>query len=395
MSALITTIGITATVTTRLSLDVSGREIEIADAELLARSAVEHALAVTVKDERWRQTFQHGVAGTSFELEAGSYSWTFSDPVDGDLSDNADDPVVILGSATAGDAVRSYETIFSPNLTLRSLRYTLHADGRIKVLANATLTTTGARVSTNKKLHLDSGSALDGDAECGSTSSPERVTGTLIEDARPKRAARQDLFDRYVAIATELPFAGDLQKQVLTPTVNTYGSGLNPDGVYYIRTGGASVLIKACRIEGTLVIDAGSGTVKVEDAAFIECHRTGYPTLLVRGDLKLDLESSSRQLIEAEWSTNFNPSGAAYISAVDADTLDAYPNEIRGLVHVIGDLTMFRSTRVVGVVLVEERVDCSASSEIELIYAWPGEGSNPPWGYTTRGLDQWRRVVEQ
>jgi cytoskeletal protein CcmA (bactofilin family) len=199
-----------------------------------------------------------------------------------------------------------------------------------------------------------------------------------------------------VAMATEIPFSGDFNGHVLTPEVNTYGGGFDPDGLYYLNTGGVGLAIQGTRIHGTLIVDAGAAKVTVNDAAFLHNYRADYPVLVVNGEVDLALASGDYSLDESTWSTNFNPSGAPYEGAINADQLDTYPNEVRGLVHATLALRLKQSARVEGVVLCGGNMCVEGDNEI--IHT-SDLSDNPPPGYREPPVmkisqGSWRRVVD-
>jgi len=58
--------------------------------------------------------------------------------------------------------------------------------------------------------------------------------------------------------------------------------------------------------------------------------------------------------------------------------VDTYPNEVRGLVHVTGTLTMQQTARVRGAVICESAVTCGGTNQI---VHNPDLYENPPEGY--------------
>jgi hypothetical protein len=180
----------------------------------------------------------------------------------------------------------------------------------------------------------------------------------------------------------QLPYSGSFDKDVLTPLCNTYGGGTAPDGLYYIDTLGNDLTIKGTRIHGTLVVDAVGKRVILDDAVFLRNYQADYPVLIVNGDLEVKHKSASKPLSESAWGTNFNPPGAPYQGGTDADQLDTYPNEVRGLVHATGNLKMDQTACVRGVVLCGGGVVCK--NDHELVHD-PSIAANPPDGYGTEG----------
>ena len=126
----------------------------------------------------------------------------------------------------------------------------------------------------------------------------------------------------------------------------------------------------------------------------MESYRADMPTLIVDGDLELDYSSQSN-LSESAADTNFNPSGAAYEGQSDSDKADSYPSEIRGLVHVRGDLELDATALVRGTILCEGAAQCNGTNEI---VHDPDLADRQIQGYTTGDgqlkCESWARVTD-
>ena len=193
----------------------------------------------------------------------------------------------------------------------------------------------------------------------------------------PRTMPGTDVLNRYRDLATQIPYSGDISSQVLSPGENPWGAA-NEDGLYYIHTQNNDIEIRGCRIHGTLFVRCPGKKVVLRDAVFIEPYRAEYPALIVDGEVELRLKSEGMELSEAAWGRNFNPSGSPYQDETDLDTLDSYPNEVRGLVHVFGPLGAWETTRIKGVVLCDSKITIEDPTHIIYdsdIY------ENPPLGY--------------
>ena len=129
---------------------------------------------------------------------------------------------------------------------------------------------------------------------------------------------------------------------------------------------------------------------------FMETYRPDFPVLLVEGNVSIRLKSVAGPLSEATCGTNFNPAGAPYSGVTDTDKTDQYPNEIRGLIHVKGSLTLWETTRMVGVVICEGILSCQGTNTT--VYD-AGLYASPPQGYTcVEGMKvspgSWKQVVD-
>jgi hypothetical protein len=108
-------------------------------------------------------------------------------------------------------------------------------------------------------------------------------------------------------------------------------------------------------------------------------YRTNYPVLIVRGNLEVKILSCTTLLDEWDLYKNFNPWGVPYEGYYDTDYYDTYPNEICGLVHVIGNTHLKLTSCIKGALLCTGTATCTDASRIihdgSLV-------SNPPQGYT-------------
>lgn len=112
VSTVLAVIGLSAVAVSR----VQTRQITQAgnwnDAQILAFSGIEHALAKMNADGNWRNTYN----GTSTQqtLGGGSITWSVSDAQDGNLIDDPTDQATLSVSATAGGATYSLKVALNP-----------------------------------------------------------------------------------------------------------------------------------------------------------------------------------------------------------------------------------------------------------------------------------------
>ena len=225
---------------------------------------------------------------------------------------------------------------------------------------------------------LDNGGAIYGDVEAASVVRAGTITGTLTVPAGSKHTPADQAIADYIAKATTLPKTSSLDKRVLSPSFNPFGSP-NADGIYYMNTLGSDLTITNSRIQGTLIVRTGGGTVILDSAVFLHPARWYNPVLIVVGNAVIKCYSGSYSLSEWLCGTNFNPAGAPYQGTWDADIYDVYPNEIQGLVHIQGSLRLQNTARIVGVVICQGTVTCEEQNTI--VYD-PDLAAHPPEGYT-------------
>ncbi len=379
---LVTVIGVTAVMAARLQHHAASDAAEIVEARLHARSAVNLALHLISKDSDWRTTYGNSNWPEDEPIADGTLTIEVLDPVDGNVPVGNADPLVVTGIGMQGDAVQRLEVTLDPDdPPMAALGTCLHCPNQLDILPGKTLTVIGAPASTNA--NFDNDGVLYGDVDANTMSGSGTVTGSANVPAPPKSLPPASVFTQYVALATTIPYSGNIDTMVLAPGVNEYGGGLDPDGCYHIATGGNDLTIKGSRIHGTLVIDAGTKTVTVDNQVLMQSYRTNYPVLIVKGDLVLTYTSTGgaakKYLREIDWGHNFNPSGAPYDDETDSDQFDIYPSEIEGLVHATRVVTLKSTSHVRGAVLGEFTVNVE---EHPTITHDPALLSEPPLGYT-------------
>ena len=394
-SLLVTLIGLAALSAARLQTRMVQRAKDYAKARSGAVSAVELGLLFVAQDPKWRDGWPSGVWLSDKQLGDGTFTLEGIDPQDGDLTDSPYEPLVLTGIGSKGIARHKTQVTLVPVIEpLEALNTCLHASGDVQVKGGKRLTVVGAPVSTNGV--LDNDELIDGDAEAGSIDSVNTITGTLTVPAPAKPMPDAGVFADYAARATTIVGITQIDKKVLTPTSNPWGPA-DPNGLYFIDTGGSDITIKDSRIHGTLAIRTGSNKkVVIDNAVFMQNYRSDHPVLIVDGNLEIKHNSCDYSLSEVSCSTNFNPVGAPYDGESDDDMLDAYPNEIRGLIHATGYVHLYDSARIVGAIICEDEARVEGTNTI--IHN-PGLYASPPEGYTfvermKISPGSWKQVVD-
>jgi cytoskeletal protein CcmA (bactofilin family) len=393
-SLLITIIGLASLAAVRLEMQTARLTRDGAEARACAVSAIELGLLYVKQDSNWRTTRPNGVWVQDQPLGAGRVTLEGIDPKDNLLGNSVYEPLVLTGIGTKGLARHKAQvTLVAVVKPLEGLSTCLHAGGNIQVKAGKRITVIGGSVSTNGQ--LDNDGTIDGNAEALSLSHSGTVTGTLTVPAPLKHMPDLAVMTDYIDRATPMTLSGTIDKAVLAPGCNSLGP-TDPNGLYCITTNGADLTIRNTRVYGTLIVRTGGKTLTLDSAVFFENYRSDFPTLLVDGNLLIKYTSASTTLAEATNAVNYNPLGAPYGGVTDSDTLDTYPNELRGLVHVRGNLNLQQTARVIGTIICEGAVVCE---EANTITRDAGLYTSPPKGYTYVERMQisphsWKQVVD-
>ncbi len=390
IAMILTILGLAAISVGRINTRIAVDAQDWSEAQLLAYSAVAHALTQIDNTSNWRTSLDGTTVSKTFGR--GSFEWSLSDQTDGDLDDDETDPVTILARGTVNNA--AYNLSMTAEIdggALDILATTLSSSGDIILGVSAKLTLTDGPLSGNQSI-TNSGQIF-GDVEADTVSGGGPYNGGVIEPAPPKAMPDPNIFSLYVAKATPITYTATMEEIVISPATTPDGV-TNADGVYYIDTGGGDLTIRNIRLLGTLVIQCGGGKVTIDDANLMQTNRPDYPVLLIDGDL--DTTLSEGVLGEKITKVNYNPPGTKYNGQQDMDELDNYPNQIAGLVHVTGDVLLTKFTDIIGTVICEGGTTITGN-KVNITHD-PNIYLNPPEGYAEQigdpVVDTWKRVIE-
>jgi len=362
-------------------------------ARMLAFSGAEHAIGRINADPDWRTTYNG--ATVQQDCGEGAFSWEVVDPADGDLTDDPAEAAEILATGVFGEVSHTLKLELAP---VGGLIHAVLADGEIEVGKSKTVTISGAPLASNSKLTVGNKGTLNSDVLANEIKllGQGTINGTVTTPLRwPAPMPSSDLFNTYKATATEIPQRASIEKTLLSPTDNPYGP-TNPNGLYYINVGSSELIIRECRIYGTLLVEVTTGRVRIGDKVLMESFRSDYPTLIVTGNLDIEMESGVNVLNEADDAeTNLNPPGSPFEGVSDSDTSDDYPNEIRGLVHTTREVTTLKNTSTIrGGLICEGQLMFGGDARVIFDTSLP---DNPPMGYGGPGQvfpGRWGRKVD-
>jgi hypothetical protein len=375
---LVMTIGLTSLLAARGQGRYAADEKDLVRARFIAQSGIELQMLAIGKDHAWRSSYGEGLWAANQPLDGGFVSLYGSDPYDADPSSGGFDPIVLSASARYGAARYMLSVqLIAPAQPLELLSTGVHATGPIQVKSGTT-TVIGGPLSTNGNARIDG--TLEGDLHAATRSGSGTVTGTSTVPAPAKPSPPSTVVNDYIALSTALPSSPTLERVVLSPASNPYGAA-NANGVYRLVSA-TDVTVRNLRVHGTLIIRAIGKKVILENSVFLQSYRADYPALLIEAkDIQFNQDASAR-LSENALNTNFNPAGTPYNGVADTDQLDLYPCEIRGFVHVIGDLETTMPFRLRGVLFCSGTIKTSDTAEF---IRDPRLYVNPPVGYIEPG----------
>lgn len=117
-SLIVATIGISALMAARVQRRAVVITADMTQARENARVAIDRALwDIKVNPSSWRSSLAGG-SYSSGTLGGGTLSLTAVDPVDGNLTNNNTDPVVLTGTGNVGQATYILEVTLNPDGTI-------------------------------------------------------------------------------------------------------------------------------------------------------------------------------------------------------------------------------------------------------------------------------------
>ncbi len=394
-------IGLSALMAVRIERRGAEGSNDLAAARFYAQSAIEIGFAHINEDPNWRTTYANGVWKADQPIGTGTYTLQGIDPIDGDLSNNETDPLVLTGTGVSGQATHKMQVGLQAQIPgLSCLEVALHAGVGIQCEDSSTLQSNQIISANDWFENLGSNVNVYADVEAVNSikGAGGIFHGSTTTGITPRSMPDSTVFDYYVANGTAIPYSsipsGQMEKVVLSPTNNPYGAGLNAEGIYVVNCAGNDLTIKDCRIEGTLVL-MNLGNFWIQSAVHIAPAVVNYPSLMIQGSPLILIELSPSPLSEAAISTNLNPPSAPYQGVWDTDAVDSYPTRIEGLVYVSQDATLDTST-FEGVVVVGNKITTRDSPTFNYRDTFL---NNPPPGFegplrmvTTPG--SWKRAVD-
>lgn len=358
---------------------------------IAARSVIELGINMVVRNNDWRKHLTSGEWFTARDFDGVQVTLTGVD-ADGDFTDNDRDPVVLTATAICDQAKYGLTVDMAARTDpIEALSSGMHAAGGIRVNSSSGIALSGGPLSCNGKLQNDG--AVAGDAEAGAYTGNGGCSGTITTpiDARPVPAS--SILAPYIARATSLGSISTIEERVLTPTQNPFGN-TNDDGIYYVNTGGANLRIRNSRIEGTLIVELGGGTLTLDEYVSMAPAARNMPALLVVGNTTMQTRSGTFY-----FSPNYQTPSRGYATNILLQILSlpftvAYESKVSGLVYVSGNLTTGNYPVLNGSVLVTGNIDLKGvvtMTHDDTIVQAPPEGFTQVQMQVATGT--WRRVA--
>ena len=149
-----------------------------------------------------------------------------------------------------------------------------------------------------------------------------------------------------------------IDQVLLSPNNNPYGEETNPEGIYVIDMQSQRLVVRNCRVYGTLVILNPDSASEVGDGSALSMSPAvaHYPVLIIAGDA-CQINPGSVALVESAVQVNLNPPDAPYESVgSDTDLDDTFPTSFRGLIYGSHKLNL-RNVSVEGAIISGHDID--------------------------------------
>ncbi|QDU37526.1 hypothetical protein Mal4_18400 [Maioricimonas rarisocia] len=393
-ATIVAVIALTGLHVARLYLKAATAENERLQAQALASSAIEHALAEFNTNPTWETDYGFNIEYPSpaVAVGGGTFSWKLIDAGNGSKT--------VQGIGRVGDAVCTYAVDLGSSSGPNYLSYGLLSGGDLWVgnfTTTESLAVNGADICSNAT--VENWGSITGNVEAQVIDN-NGGTGT-ISGTQTAPASVQPLpdpttvFDWYVSNGTTISngplddgLGGlSLSNCLLSPFNNPFGTA-NSDGIYVINAAGKPLSIRRCRIVGTLVVLNATWGVAIREDINWEPAYPNYPAILVEGDLEIRIHDQN--LTEASAGTNFNPLLTPYQGSTDLLQNDSYPSRLAGVIYCSGDMLVdgknaSYSPKIQGAVIVGGWCLIDKTAQISIDYddtaaitPPPGFGSGDP-----------------
>lgn len=107
-------LGLSALMIQRIQRKADQQAAHVVEARLYADAALRIGMMRIEDDPNWRYSFSNGVWEADVVIGDGTYTLEGLDPSDGDISDNATDPLVLIGHGKKGTAIQKVQITLLP-----------------------------------------------------------------------------------------------------------------------------------------------------------------------------------------------------------------------------------------------------------------------------------------
>jgi len=168
-----------------------------------------------------------------------------------------------------------------------------------------------------------------------------------------------------------------IENILLSATSNPFGSQtVSENGLYSISVPGERLLIRDCRINGTIVV-TDSTKIEIGNAISWEPVGRNFPAIISTD--AIDDLTTNVSLIESNIGVNLNPATSPYNGTSNADASDTYPGTIKGAIVSDRNILLNGVSALTGPVMSNQKITVKAD---DLSINFPSDMIvNPPPGF--------------
>ncbi|WP_166830993.1 hypothetical protein [Thalassoroseus pseudoceratinae] len=288
----------TGIVLTRVERQNTRRQHDMIHAKRYAHTAIELGLDRILQNPNWRTQYPNGVWETMSFAESGEIVIEGIDPADDRLDDNSTESIKMTGTGVVGMARQKESVILDyKDVPLDCLETAVAVRGDITtsyatVQADAVITSNDDIYAWGSEVYADVEAAdrIDGSTYHGQQS-PSHTSRELPSRLSVLTSYRQEGTWIPIGLFPYRNGAFRIEDRSFDPTTNPVSLFGNAKGIYAVYCYGYSVVVEDSHFVGTLVLDNAGSSTRVTGNCTFEPAETGYPSLLVDGDLTIDLNA--------------------------------------------------------------------------------------------------------
>ncbi|MGN6546905.1 MAG: pilus assembly PilX family protein [Aureliella sp.] len=206
-SLLVATIGVSALQLVRLQSRMASDYSDFIAARAYARAAIEIGMLKVRNDKNWRSSLGNGNWVTDNAIDAGKYSLSALDPVDNDVTQGDNHPIVLTGTGKKGNAAFKVSARLEVGPRGGSCLEVSMTSGSATTV-NASTLTSNQSVCSNGTFDAAGGSTLNADVEAygaisGGTYAKTTSQRTLTREMPDPAHA----LDSYLSSGTTIPYS--------------------------------------------------------------------------------------------------------------------------------------------------------------------------------------------
>lgn len=204
-SSIVATIGLASLQLLRLQGQRATGGNDLIEARIYARAALEVGMLKVRNDPKWRKTLGNGAWVSNQSIGNGTYSISAVDPIDNDVTNGANHPLILTGTGAKGASSFSTSVRLEVALPTGSCLESSMVSGSNTTISGATLTS-DQTVNANATFTGSSGATINANVQAWSV---KGSTYTKTKTAKSAAKALPDpstVFSYYLTNGTEIPY---------------------------------------------------------------------------------------------------------------------------------------------------------------------------------------------